>query len=64
MSSKTMDLYAPLQLPNGRWLYGAAAMNHRLYLAGGANAFAGELVAVGMRLGYQQAVRNRQKGGF
>lgn len=51
------DFYAPVRLPDGRWIYGVAAANWRMAQAGGFNHFSMMLVATA----YQQAVKNAQR---
>ncbi|WP_425929661.1 hypothetical protein [Pseudomonas sp. NyZ201] len=61
--SDAFDFYAPLSLPDGRVIYGAAAANVRVAQAGGFNVLSAELVNMGIRMGYQKAVsdfRNSQ----
>lgn len=53
-----LDFYAPYQMPDGRWIYGVAAANRRAADAGGFNNLAHELVLIGIRLGYDKAVRD------
>ncbi|WP_369987563.1 hypothetical protein [Pseudomonas xanthosomatis] len=51
------DFYAPVKLPDGRWIYGVAAANWRIAQAGGFNHFSMMLVATA----YQQAVKSMQR---
>ncbi|MBM0137545.1 hypothetical protein V2K05_22965 [Pseudomonas alliivorans] len=46
------NFYAPYQMPDGTWIFGAAAANKRVADAGGHNALAINLV----QIGFQQAV--------
>lgn len=54
--SESIDFYAPVYLPDGRVLYGAAAANWRIAQAGGFNVFSAQLVQMGLVMGYQKAV--------
>lgn len=55
-----LDFYAPYTMPDGRKIYGAAAMNKRVREAGDLNLLANNLVKMGIRLGYEQAKRASQ----
>lgn len=56
-----IDFYARYQMPNGSYIYGAAAANRRVKEAGGFNQFAYELVMAGVRIGYDNALRKNRK---
>lgn len=62
--SESLDFYAPVYLPDGRVLYGAAAANWRIAQAGGFNVFSAELVQMGMVMGYQKAIFDFQNSRF
>lgn len=59
--SESIDFYAPVYLPDGRVLYGAAAANWRIAQAGGFNVFSAQLVQIGLTMGYQKAVFDFQQ---
>lgn len=50
------NFYAPYQMPDGNWIYGAAAANKRVADAGGHNNLAIALV----QIGFAQAVALHQ----
>lgn len=50
-----IDFYAPLELEDGRTIYGAAAMNKRVKNAGNLNQLATNLVMVGYQTAIKQA---------
>lgn len=56
-----IDFYAPVYLPDGRVLYGAAAANWRIAQAGGFNVCSAQLVQMGLTMGYQKAVFDFQQ---
>ncbi|MCP1456991.1 hypothetical protein [Pseudomonas kilonensis] len=57
-----IDFTAPYQMPDGRWIYGAAAANRRAADAGGYNQLAYELVMAGITIGFNNAMAaNRSK---
>lgn len=62
----TMNFYAPIQMPAGHWIYGAAAANHRAKLAGGWNLVVATMYKAGLEYGmqaaYQDMMRNAQRG--
>ena len=53
-----MDFYLPIiDERTGNTLYGAAAMNYRLYVAGGMNNVAPKWIEMGVKMGYQNALQ-------
>lgn len=62
MKGEKVDFYAPILMPSGQWIYGSAAANRRMALGGGMNKVAAELVEMGLRLGFAQALKNRKEG--
>lgn len=56
------DFYAPVRLPDGRILYGAAAANWRMAQTDGFNNFSITLVNTALKLGYRQAVNDMKQG--
>lgn len=60
MNIEQLDFYAPYRMPDGRWLYGAAAANKRMADGGGFNNVAYNLVMAGITLGYENATRQKR----
>ncbi|HEX8595705.1 MAG TPA: hypothetical protein VF682_20885 [Pseudomonas sp.] len=63
MAIGDLDFYAPVRLPCGRLIFGAAAANWRVAQAGGFNNFSMEMVSMGMKMGYQKAVNDMRHAG-
>lgn len=61
MEPTQLDFYAPYQMPDGTWIFGAAAMNRRVADADGQNMLAFSLVNMGMKLGFEAAVNAAKK---
>jgi len=58
--AQQIDFYAPYQMPAGHLIYGAAAANRRVADAGGYNKLSYDFVHMGMRMGYNKAVKDKQ----
>lgn len=61
MNTSAIDFYAPYEMPDGRMIYGAAAANKRYADAGGFNKVAHDLVAMGVRLGFEKALQDMHR---
>jgi len=60
-----IDFYAPMQMPAGHMIYGAAAANHRVKLMGGFNHFFETTYRsgyeAGMKATFQAMMRSGQR---
>jgi hypothetical protein len=63
--SVPIDFYAPIQMPAGHMVYGAAAANHRAKLVGGWNQVFSTAYQAGfedgMKAAYQAMMHNAQR---
>lgn len=59
-----IDFYAPIDMPDGRTVYGAAAANHRAKLVGNWNAVFSKAYQAGMEFGMQLAFQEMMKNGI
>lgn len=62
---QAIDFYAPIEMPDGRTVYGAAAANHRAKLVGNWNQVVAEMykagVEYGMQIAYQAMMENASR---